>query len=66
VIKGKNKAMPKQNLIAQRTAAKGLVNLATFKRETRLQVISQLTEEIQMVHRGECDAVVAGYINALA
>ena len=40
-------------------AAKGLVNLVSNRKDLRMQVVSELTEEIKMIYRNQLDAVVA-------
>lgn len=50
---------------AQRLAAKGLVNLVSNRKDLRMQVVSELTEEIKMIYRNQLDAVVASYIQTL-
>lgn len=49
----------------QRAAAKGLVNLVSNRRDLRLQVVSELTEEIKMIYRNELDPIVAAYVQTL-
>jgi hypothetical protein len=48
-----------------RVAAKGLVNLVANRRDMRLQVVSELTDEIKLIYRNEMDPVVAAYIQTL-
>jgi hypothetical protein len=50
---------------AMRIAAKGLVNLVSNRRDLRLQVVSELTEEIKLIYRNELDPIVAAYIQTL-
>ena len=50
---------------AQRVAAKGLVNLVSTKREHRLRVLTELSDEIKLIYRGELDEIVSTYIQAL-
>ena len=64
-ILGKSKYDFGDNVVASRVAAKGLMNLSLSKKEVRQGVIGQLTEVIELVMKGKCDQVVAGYINAL-
>ena len=46
VLKGRNSDL-KNELGARRNATKGLVNLVITKREHKLQVLSQLADEIK-------------------
>ena len=48
-----------------RIAAKGLVNLVSNRRDTRLQVVAELTDEIKSIYRNEMDPIVAAYIQTL-
>lgn len=48
VLKGKNSDL-KNDLGSRRTSTKGLVNLVLTKREHKLTVLSQLSEEIKQV-----------------
>lgn len=50
---------------AMRVAAKGLVNLVSNRRDLRLQVVAELTEEIKQIYRNELDPIVAAYIQTL-
>ena len=50
---------------AMRTAAKGLVNLVSNRRDLRLQVVAELTDEIKQIYRNEMDPIVAAYIQTL-
>ena len=51
-IRRANPALATANSIeAMRIAAKGLVNLVSNRRDLRLQVVSELTEEIKMIYR---------------
>ena len=47
---------------AQRSAAKGLVNLVSSKREARLKVLTELSEQIKQIYRGEIDEIAGTYI----
>ena len=47
---------------AERYAAKGIVNLVTSKRELRLKVVTELSEQIKLIYRGELDEIVATYL----
>ena len=53
------------NLQGQRIAAKGLVNLTAGKRETRLTVISEISEEIKALYKNQLDPVVGAYIQTM-
>jgi hypothetical protein len=46
-------------------AAKGLVNLVSSKKELRMQVVAELSEEIKMIYRNTIDPVVASFIQSL-
>ena len=48
-----------------RIAAKGLVNLVSNRRDLRLQVVAELTDEIKKIYRNELDPIVAAYIQTL-
>jgi len=50
---------------AMRVAAKGLVNLVSNRRDLRLQVVAELTDEIKQIYRNELDPIVAAYIQTL-
>ena len=50
---------------AMRIAAKGLVNLVANRRDLRLQVVAELTDEIKMIYRNEMDPIVGAYIQTL-
>ncbi|CDW78890.1 UNKNOWN [Stylonychia lemnae] len=50
---------------AMRVAAKGLVNLVSNRRDLRLQVVAELTDEIKKIYRNELDPIVAAYIQTL-
>lgn len=49
----------------QRSAAKGLVNLVATKRDLRLKAITELSDQIQMIYRGELDQVVGTHLQTL-
>ena len=53
------------NVEAQRAAAKGLVNLVASRKDIRLQVIADLSEEIKLIYRNQIDPVVATFIQTL-
>mmetsp|Transcript_6436 Transcript_6436/g.5531 ORF Transcript_6436/g.5531 Transcript_6436/m.5531 type:complete len:239 (+) Transcript_6436:174-890(+) len=53
------------NLEGQRIAAKGLVNLTAGKREHRLTVISELSDEIKALYKNQLDPVVGAYIQTM-
>lgn len=48
VLKGKNQDL-KNDLSARRTATKGLINLVMTKRDQKLIVLAQLSDEIKQV-----------------
>ena len=50
---------------SMRLAAKGLVNLVSNRRDLRLQVVAELTDEIKQIYRNELDPIVAAYIQTL-
>ena len=50
---------------AQRHSAKGLVNLVSSKREYRLKVVTELSDMIKQIYRGEIDEIVATYVQTL-
>jgi hypothetical protein len=50
---------------AQRHSAKALVNLVSSKRELRLKVVTELSELIRLIYRGEVDEIVATYVQTL-
>lgn len=50
---------------AKRVASKGLVNLVSNRRDMRLQVVAELTDEIKQIYRNEIDPIVAAYIQTL-
>ena len=54
--------LPMNNNHALRLAAKGMVNLVSNRKELRLQVVAELTEEIKLIYRNELDPIVAAYI----
>ena len=47
---------------SKRVSAKGLVNLVSNRRDMRLQVVAELTDEIKQIYRNEIDPIVAAYI----
>lgn len=48
-----------------RVAAKGLVNLVSNRRDLRLQVVAELSDEIKLIYRNEIDPIVGVYIQTL-
>lgn len=54
-----------QNVEGQRIAAKGLVNLTAGKREARLTVVSEISDEIKALYKNELDPVVGAYIQTM-
>lgn len=50
---------------AQRYAAKALVNLSSSKRELRLKVVTELSDLIKLIYRGQIDEIVGSYVQAL-
>ena len=50
---------------SKRVSAKGLVNLVSNRRDMRLQVVAELTDEIKQIYRNEIDPIVAAYIQTL-
>ena len=65
VINGKTRYDLTDNIASSRVAAKGLMNLALSKREVRQNVIGKMTDIIEKAMKGQCDQVVASYLNAL-
>jgi hypothetical protein len=53
------------NVEGQRIAAKGLVNLTAGKREIRLTVISEISDEVKALYKNELDPVVGAYIQTM-
>ncbi|CAG9330504.1 unnamed protein product [Blepharisma stoltei] len=53
------------NIDGQRMAAKALVNLTSTKRDLRLKIIAELSDEIKKMYRNELDSVVAAYLQTL-
>lgn len=53
------------NIESQRMAAKALVNLTSTKRDLRLKVISELSDEIKKLYRNELDGIVSAYLQTL-
>ena len=64
ILKGKNSDL-RDDLGARRTSTKGLVNLVFTRREHKLTVLSQLSDEIKQVQADKADPVIAGYIKTL-
>ena len=64
VLKGKNSDL-RNDLGARRTATKGLSNLVMTKRDHKLAVLAQLSEEIKQVQADKADPVIAGFIKTL-
>jgi len=62
-IRFKNHSLP--SVEASRIAAKGLVNLVSSRRELRMQVVAELSEEIKQIYRNQIDPVVASFIQTL-
>jgi hypothetical protein len=50
---------------AQRFAAKGLVNLVSSRKDIRMQVVADLSEEVKQIYRNQIDPVVGSYIQSL-
>lgn len=53
------------NTEGQRIAALGLSNLTAGKRELRLTVISEISDEIKKLYKNELDPVVGAYIQTM-
>jgi hypothetical protein len=53
------------NVEGQRISAKGLVNLTAGKREVRLTVVSEITDEIKALYKNALDPVVGAYIQTM-
>ena len=53
------------NIEGQRIAARGLGYLTARKRNVRLSVISEISEEIKALYRNDIDSVVGSYIQAI-
>jgi len=64
VMKGNIREL-RASVQAERNAAKGLLNMALVKQETRHTIIAQLSDELQSAFKGQKDPVVAGYLNSL-
>ena len=60
VVRNQNASL--NTVEAKRIGAKGLVNLVASRRDIRLQVVADLTEEIKQIYRNQMDPVVASYI----
>jgi|TARA_B110000285_G_C15113553_1_gene612603 hypothetical protein len=58
----KKQAFNFESVDAERFASKGLVNLVSSKRENRLKVVTELSEQIKLIYRGELDEIVATYL----
>jgi Cdc14 phosphatase binding protein N-terminus len=54
-----------QAVDAQRMAAKALVNLTATKKDLKMKVISELSEEIKKLYRNELDGIVSAYLQTL-
>ena len=65
VIKGMIGGDLSRSVQAERHAAKGLLNMALIKQDTRHMIIANLTDELQMAFNGQKDPVVSGYLNSL-
>lgn len=50
---------------AQRAAAKALVNLTATKRDLKMKVVAELSEEIRKLYRSELDGIVSTYLQTL-
>jgi uncharacterized protein YhdP len=46
-------------------AAKGLVNITSSRRDLRLKVVAELSDEIKLVYKGQIDPVVGAYLQNL-
>lgn len=49
----------------QRLAAKALVNLTSTKRDLKMKVVAELSDEIRKLYRNELDSIVSTYLQAL-
>lgn len=49
----------------QRMAAKALVNLTSTKRDLKMKVVAELSDEIRKLYRNELDGIVSTYLQAL-
>ena len=49
----------------QRMAAKALVNLTATKRDLKMKVVAELSEEIKKLYRNELDGIVSAYLQTL-
>ena len=49
----------------QRAAAKALVNLTATKRDLKMKVVAELSEEIRKLYRSELDGIVSTYLQTL-
>ncbi|OMJ88672.1 hypothetical protein SteCoe_9376 [Stentor coeruleus] len=49
----------------QRMAAKAIVNLTAAKRDLKMKVIADLSDEIRKLYRNELDSIVSAYLQAL-
>lgn len=63
IVKKSNAVM--DSVEAQRIAVKGLVNLVSTRKDIRMQVVAELSEEIKKIYRNELDPVVASFIQTL-
>lgn len=50
---------------AQRMAAKALVNLTSTKRDLKMKVVAELSDEIRKLYRNELDGIVSAYLQTL-
>ena len=50
---------------AQRMAAKALVNLTATKRDLKMKVVAELSDEIKKLYRNELDGIVSAYLQTL-
>ena len=49
----------------QRMAAKALVNLTATKRDLKMKVVAELSDEIKKLYRNELDGIVSAYLQTL-
>jgi hypothetical protein len=53
------------NLDGQRLAAKALLNLTINSKDAKLKIVTELSEEIKRLYRGELDSIVASYLSSI-
>lgn len=53
------------NVEGQRIGAKGLVNLSSGRRDLRLQLVAELSEEIKALYRNELDPILGAYVQTM-